>query len=125
MADLTRVESECVDETVVRYRDVPIDDIVTHLPEHGRRDRRRPPAECSWLGADRGARPAGPGLCGSAAASRRLRSTPGDVLRLDTDITLRNYADADHTGVLDAAADDILEFITARYEHGPPPAGCT
>ena len=32
LADLTQVESECVDETVGRYQDVPTDEIVTRLP---------------------------------------------------------------------------------------------
>lgn len=43
---------------------------------------------------------------------------------LGGEITLRTYPDIDHEGVIDAGADDILEYITARYDHLPAADDC-
>ena len=43
---------------------------------------------------------------------------------LNGEITSRVYAGADHEGVLEAGAEDILQYITDRYEHLPPAADC-
>ena len=37
----------------------------------------------------------------------------------------RIYDGEDHDGVVDAAADDVLAFITARYSHDPATTDCT
>lgn len=42
-----------------------------------------------------------------------------------SDVTIRNYDGIDHDGVVDAAADDVLEFVTARFADEPPGNDCT
>ncbi len=40
-------------------------------------------------------------------------------------LTRHVYPGQDHDGVIDAANDDVLAFVTARYEQEPAPSDCS
>lgn len=123
--DLPRVAKECVDATIERYKtrtpaqvvlhelaDVPaVSELMEansaggldpHVPiflAQGDRDEQIPPVVTAQLDAK---------YCGIGAnVSRHL------------------YAGASHDGVVDAANDDVLAWITARFDHEPATADCS
>lgn len=124
LADLPRVESECLDATIERYQNDPggvttrppssVPEI-EHLLEanspgsapvstpiflaHGEADQQVPPAISERLGAS--------------------------YCALGADLIRRTYPGQDHDEVIDAAADDGLAFVTARYDHDPAESECT
>ncbi len=123
LADLGRVESECLDATIERYQDDP-GGVTTRPPSsvpeierlleanspgsnpistpiflgHGDADQQVPPAISERIGA-------------------RYCALGADLIR-------RTYPGQDHDEVIDAAADDVLAFVTARYDHDPAESEC-
>ncbi len=117
IADIPRIETECVDTTVARYASTPSSEFITRNPStvsevqqvleanspgtmspkvpifigHGTSDEQVPVDLSARLGAK---------YCTVGAAVDR-----------------RTYPGADHMGVIDAANDDVLAFITDVFEH--------
>lgn len=124
IADLPRVESECVDETVQRYETIPTGDILTRLPSSAPEinqllEQNSPGSHSISV----------PVFLGHGDADQQVPVTLSDRLQdkycaLGVNVTKRTYNGVDHTGVIDAAAGDVLAFITARYEHGATVGDC-
>ena len=124
IADLPRVESECVDETVQRYETIATGDILTRLPSSAPEinqllEQNSPGSHSISV----------PVLLGQGDADQQVPVTLSDRLQdkycaLGVNVTKRTYNGVDHTGVIDAAAGDVLAFITARYEHGATVGDC-
>ena len=124
IADLPRVESECVDETVQRYETIATGDILTRLPSSAPEinqllEQNSPGSHSISV----------PVLLGQGDADQQVPVTLSDRLQdkycaLGVNVTKRTYNGVDHTGVIDAAAGDVLAFITARYAHGATVGDC-
>lgn len=124
LADLTQVEAECVDETVARYEDVPLESIVSQLPSEVN--------EIADLLQDNA--PGSQPIAVPVLIAQGLNDLPVQVevsahlvdlyCTLGADVSVRMYPNADHMGVFDVAAPDVLAFITASYQHGAPLNDC-
>jgi len=124
LADLDRVDAECVDDTVGRYSDVAPSDLFTAMPSTvddveavliANSPSSAPLAAPLMLAQGSDDLPAQVELTGKLVSQ---------YCALDGEITSRVYAGADHEGVLEAGAEDILEYITERYEHLTPATDC-
>ena len=124
LADLDRVDVECVDDTVGRYSDVDPDDVFVALP-----------STVADIDAVLTANsPSAAPLVAPLMLAQGSDDLPVQVeltgmllsqyCALGGEITSRVYAGADHQGVLDAAADDVLQYITDRYDHVTPAVDC-
>ncbi len=123
MADLRRIETECVDATVERYRSRPFVDVFLRSPSSV-------PALAALLEANSpgSARTSVPLFIGhgeedvqvSPDISARLQSK---YCAFGVATTRRTYAGEGHD-VIDAAADDVLAFMTARLARQPATTNC-
>ena len=125
VSDLPRVEAECVDATVERYQSLSTGDMIMRLPSSD-------PAVLRLLEQN------SPGAAGTlvpvfighgtadqqvpVALSKRLLA---QYCALDVTVTRQTYEGQDHDGVIDAAADDALAFVAARYDHEPAVSDCS
>ena len=125
MADLPRVESECVDDTVQRYESLTTSDVVSQAPSSDPEIARLLQENSA------GSTPIGvPIFLGHGTADEQVPPELSDRLAakycaLNVAVMQRIYDGEDHDGVVDAAADDVLAFITARYSHDPATTDCT
>jgi hypothetical protein len=117
IADVARIESECVDETVDRYESISTGDVISH-----------PPSEVPDLQAI-----LEENSPGRSAPSVSLFIAHGDAdeqvpvglsertasryCALHVAVTRHVYRGVDHDEVMDAARDDALAFIAERYDH--------
>jgi fermentation-respiration switch protein FrsA (DUF1100 family) len=123
-ADLRRVARECVDSTIGRYRNRAASDIVTtdpsRVPAVARILEENSPGAVSPnipIMIVQGQRDEQLPIAVSAALAAKYCALHAVVLR-------RVYAGADHDGVLDAAQDDAVAWLNARYQHRPAPNTC-
>src|SRR4051794_17671285 len=113
IADLPLVESECVDDTIQRYEEVPIGDVFIQFPDMD--------PEINQLltqNSPGSAAIAEPVFLGHGTADEQVPIVLTEqVLQkycaLGVHVTRHTYESVDHMGVLDAAADDVLAFISA------------
>ena len=124
LADLDRVDVECVDDTVGRYSDLAPDDVFIALP-----------STIDDVNAVLTANsPSSAPLTAPLMLAQGADDLPVQVeltamllsqyCELGGQITSRVYPGADHEGVLDAGADDVLQYISDRYEHLAPTSDC-
>ena len=124
IADIPRIETECVDTTVARYHAVATNKFITRDPstvaEVQRILEENSPATIS---------PTVPIFIGHSEADEQV---PVDLsarlmakyCALGATVMRRTYPGQDHVGVIDAANDDILAFISNRYDHRPATNTC-
>ena len=124
VSDLHRVARECVDTTIGRYKNRPTTDIFTadpsRLTEVARiLDENSPGAvePDAPVMIVQGQNDEQEPVAVSAALAAKYCALHATVLR-------RTYAGASHDGVLDAAHDDAIAWINARYEQRPAPTTC-
>ena len=124
--DLPRVESECVDATVERYRAIPSQDMVTRTPSSV-------PAlkELFEENSPGSKKISVPVFIGHGVADQQVPVELSERLRtkycaLGGNVTRKTYEAQDHDGVIDASATDLLAFLTARFGNDPLDSGdCT
>jgi pimeloyl-ACP methyl ester carboxylesterase len=124
LADLDRVDVECVDDTVGRYSDVDPAEVFVAMPS-------TVDAIDAVLIANS---PSSAPLVAPLMLAQGSDDLPVQVeltgmlvnqyCALGGEVTSRVYAGADHEGVLDAGADDVLQYITDRYDHVTPAVDC-
>ena len=124
-ADLHRVANECVDVTIARYRYRPASDVVTVDPSRVAAvarilDENSPGATTPNIPIMiiQGQNDEPIPVAVSAALAAKYCAQQATVMR-------RVYPGATHDGVLDAAHDDAIAWLTARYQHQPAPTNCT
>jgi alpha-beta hydrolase superfamily lysophospholipase len=124
LADLPRVESECLDATIERYQDDP-GGVTTRPPSSV------PEIERLLEANSPGSTPIStPVFLGHGAADQQVPPAISERLgarycALGADLIRRTYPGQDHDEVIDAAAEDVLAFITARYHREPAESECT
>jgi hypothetical protein len=124
LADLDRVDTECVDDTVGRYSEVAPEDVFISMPS------TVAAVDAVLLANSPSSAPLSAPLMlaqGSDDLPVQVQVTGmlvSQYCALGGEITSRVYAGADHEGVLDAGADDILQYITDRYDHLTPAVDC-
>jgi pimeloyl-ACP methyl ester carboxylesterase len=123
-ADLPRVARECVDTTIERYKNRPTTDIVTVDPSRVAAvarilDENSPGAISPKVPIMivQGQNDEQIPLAVSGALSAKYCALHATVLR-------RTYPGATHDGVLDAAHDDAVAWLNARYQQRPAPTSC-
>ena len=79
-----------------------------------RRDRQRSGCRSSWVTE-----------LPTSRYPRAVRRLAAKYCSLNVAVMQRIYDGEDHDGVVDAAADDVLAFISARYSHDPATTDCT
>jgi pimeloyl-ACP methyl ester carboxylesterase len=124
IADVPRVETECVDTTVARYESTPTSEFITRDPstvaEVQRVLEENSPGTIS---------PTVPIFIGHSEADEQV---PVDLsarlmakyCALGATVIRRTYPGQDHVGVIDAANDDALAFIANLYDHRPATNTC-
>ena len=124
IADIPRVETECVDTTVARYQSVPTNKLITQDPSAVTEVKRILDENSPGAIA-----PTVPIFIGHSEADEQV---PVDLsarlmakyCALGATVIRRTYPGQDHTGVIEAANDDMLAFITHRYDHGDATNTC-
>jgi pimeloyl-ACP methyl ester carboxylesterase len=124
IADIPRIETECVDTTVARYESTPTSEFITHDPSTVTEVQRI--LEANSPGATP---PKVPVFIGHGTSDEQVPVDLSARLRakycaLGTSVDRRIYAGEDHMGVIDAANDDVLAFITDVFEHHRPENRC-
>ena len=124
IAELDEVEHDCVDDVLDRYADTPTDELFVVIPSSDASLRTM--LEANSPGGDSIAAPVflAHGDVDEQVPpviSERLRTAYCD---LEVNVTRHTYADTDHDGVIDAAADDVLAFIEAVLDHKDIADGC-
>ena len=123
-ADLSRVAHECVDTTINRYKNRSATDIITTDPSHigaiARILGENSPGAVS---------PDVPVMIVQGQADEQIPVAVSAALAakycaLNTSVVRRIFAGASHDGVLDAAHDDAIAWINARYRQLPAPTTC-
>jgi len=124
IADIPRIETECVDATVARYESTPTSELISHAPSSVTEVERilgeNSPGAIS---------PTVPIFIGHSEADEQV---PVDLsarlmakyCALGATVIRRTYPGQDHVGVIDAANDDALAFIANRYDHRPATNTC-
>jgi hypothetical protein len=125
VSDLARVEAECVDATVERYQPLSTAAMLMRPPSSD-------PAVLQLLeqNSPGAAGTLVPIFIGHGTADQQVPVELSERLlakycALDVNITRRTYESQDHDGVVDAASDDALAFVTARYNHEPALSDCS
>ena len=124
LADLAKLSKECADATIGRWRGRSADELFTH-------DLTEVPA-IEEIFAENSPGAIDPGVPILLAQGDQDQQVPIDVsaqlearyCQLAANATRNVYAGVDHDGVVDAANDDVLAWITDRYDGTPAPAGC-
>lgn len=124
IADIPRIETECVDTSVSRYELTTTSDFVSRDPSTVAEVQRI--LEANSPGA---APPNVPVFIGHGTSddqvpidlSARLQAK---YCALGASVDRRTYPGVGHTGVIDAANDDVLAFITDVFEGHRPENSC-
>lgn len=124
IADIDRVETECVDDTVARYQSLTTSDVIRRCP--GAQPDLQALLEQNSPGA---VPPMAPVFIGHGASDEQVPPELSAELEdkycaLGAKVTRRVYPGQDHVGVIDAASDDVITFTTDRYEHRPATSTC-
>jgi len=125
IADLPKVANECVDATVASYQHSSSSDLVTIDPS-------KVPAVANLLAENSpGATTPGiPVLIVQGDLDQQIpiavsASLATKYCAFGLPVKRSTYAGADHDGVLDAAHDDIVQWLNARYLHQTAPSSCS
>lgn len=124
LADLPKLSKECADATIARWRGRSPDELFTH-------ELSEVPAVASILD-DNSPGAIDPGVPILLLQGDQDQQVPVAVstqlearyCQLGANVTRHVYAGADHDGVLDAAPDDLLAWLTDRYDGAPAASGC-
>ena len=124
IADIPRIETECVDTTVARYASTPTSEFITRGPSSVAEVRRI--LEANSPG---GTPPKVPVFIGHGTSDEQVPVDLSARVRakycaLGATVDRRTYTRQDHMGVIDAANDDVLAFITDVFEHHRPANNC-
>ena len=124
IADIPRVESECVDATIARYGSIAVADLISHSPKGVPALQRLLEQNSPGTNA-----PSVPVFIGHSDADQQVPIALTGVLhakycKLGVAVTRRVYAREDHDATVDAAADDAMAFITDRLGHRVPTTTC-
>ena len=124
IAGVAAVESECTDAIVGRYRSLPTSDVLKSVPTLSANLRRI--LEQNSPGTIAAHVPVFIGVGAADAQVPPLLSeqTAAKYCAKGATVIRHVYPGQDHDGVIDASADDMLAFLTARYEQQPAPSGC-
>jgi dienelactone hydrolase len=124
VADLPRVSNECVDATIRRWRGHPIRDLLARNP-------MAVPALASIIqqNSPGSSDPGVPIFLAQGTADQQIpvavsAKLAAQYCRLGANVTRRVYPGADHDGVVDTAATDVLAWMSQRYEERPAPSDC-
>ena len=124
IADTATVASECTDAIIERYRSQPARSVLKRVPE---RRRSRAILEDNSPGA---IAPHVPVFIGVGDGDEQVPPTLSERLAekycaAGATLARHVYPGQDHDGVIDAANDDVLAFLTARYEQEPALSDCS
>jgi pimeloyl-ACP methyl ester carboxylesterase len=124
VADLPRVAGECIDATVARYKNLPATSVV-------KRDPSQVPQIARILDQNSpgGIDPHVPIMIVQGERDEQVPVTVSAALAAKyctrgATVSRRIYAGATHEGVLDAAHDDLVAWLSARYEHKSATTTC-
>ena len=125
IADTAAVASECTDAIVERYRSLPTSDVLKGVPTSSADLKRI--LEQNSPGA---IAPHVPVFIGVGDADAQVPPTLSEQLGAkycaeSATLTRHVYPGQDHDGVIDAANDDMLAFLTSRYEQEPALSDCS
>ena len=124
IADIPRVETECVDETFARYRPLATSAVISRRPSslpdlksllEENSPGQHPPSVPVFIGhgdADQQV---------PIAVSHQLATK---YCALDVNVSRHTYAGQDHDAIVDAAASDAMAFITNRFDDNPASGTC-
>lgn len=124
IADVPRIENECVDDTVARYQGLATSDVIGHDPS------TRPALQALLEESSPGSvAPRVPVFIGHGDADDQvpvgLSGRLGDrYCTLGAALTRHVYAAQDHAAVIDAALRDAMAFIADRYDGRPATGTC-
>jgi pimeloyl-ACP methyl ester carboxylesterase len=125
VADLAKVANECVDATVSRYQQSSSSKVVTIDPS-------KVPAVTDLLveNSPGATAPDVPVLIVQGDHDEQIpvavsASLAAKYCALGVAVQRSVYTGASHDGVLDAAHDDIVKWLNARYQHQTAPRSCT
>jgi pimeloyl-ACP methyl ester carboxylesterase len=124
IADLRRIERECVDATVSRYRSLATDDVITRAPSSVPEVKRL--LEQSSPGASS---PGVPVFIAHGDEDRQVPVVLSERLEekycgLDAAVARRVYRGQGHDEIIDAVTDELLAFISDRLDHKPATDTC-
>lgn len=124
IADTAAVQSECTDAIVERYRSLATNDVIKGVPTSSAELRRI--LEQNSPGA---IAPHVPVFIGVGDADAQVPPALSEQLGAKycangATLTRHVYPGQDHDGVIDAANDDMLAFLTARYTQEPAVSDC-
>ena len=124
IADTAAVASECTDAIVERYRSAPTSDVIKGTPTASADLKRI--LEQNSPGTTT---PHVPLFIGVGDADTQVPPTLSERLRAKycangATLTRHVYPGQDHDGVVDASEDDMLSFLTARYQQEPALSDC-
>ena len=125
IADTAAVQSECTDAIIERYRSLPTNDVIKSVPTSNAELRRILEQNSPGTIA-----PHVPLFVGVGDADEQVPSALSEQLGAKycangATLTRHVYPGQDHDGVIDAANDDVLAFLTARYTQEPAVSDCT
>ena len=125
VADTAEVQSECTDAIVERYRSLPTNDVVKGVPTSNAELRRILERNSPGTIA-----PRIPVFIGVGNDDEQVPPTLSEQLGAKyctngATLTRHVYPGQDHDGIIDAANDDMLAFLTARYEQEPALSDCS
>jgi pimeloyl-ACP methyl ester carboxylesterase len=117
IADIPRVETECVDTTVARYEPTPTSELISRAPSSVTEVERI--LEENSPGA---IAPTVPIFIGHSEADEQVpvelsARLMAKYCALGATVIRRTYPGQDHVGVIDAADGDVLAFVANRYDH--------
>lgn len=124
IADIPRIETECVDTSVARYASTPTSEFISRDPNTVAEVQRILEANSPGVTP-----PKVPVFIGHGTSDEQV---PIDLsarfqakyCALGASVDRRIYPGVDHTGVIDAANDDVLAFITDVFKGHRPENRC-
>ncbi|HSV39511.1 MAG TPA: alpha/beta fold hydrolase [Nocardioidaceae bacterium] len=122
-ADVARLETECLDDTIARYQALSTSDVVANEPS------TLPKLQALLAENSPGAvTPGVPVFLGHGEDDQKVPVELSDVLggkycALGVSVVRHVYA-GDHDAVIDEALDDAMAFIQARFDHEPVVSTC-
>ena len=124
LADIPRVETECVDDTFARYQRLTTDDVISRAPSD------LPDLQALLEANSPGAvAPAVPIFLGHGDADQHVPTALSGRLEakyctLGVAVNRSVYPGVGHGDVIDAASSDALAFITNRFDDQPATTDC-
>ncbi len=124
IADVARVETECSDTTIARYRELLTSDVIAHdpstVPELQALLEENSPGQLA---------PSVPVFIGHGDADQQVPVALSGQLddrycALGATVIRLLYPGEDHDAVIDAALDDAMTFIADRFDHEPATSTC-